>query len=142
MIIEITVPRLGWTMEEGTFVGWLKKDGESVRAGETLFTLDGDKALQEIEATESGTLRVPPSAPKPGSTRRVGAVLGYLGTEGERLPGSTSSPVSLKPDPVLPKVSTRATVASRHAAPAPQTSERSSGHRAISPRALRAAHQL
>ena len=78
MPIEITVPRLGWTMEEGTFVGWLKKDGEPVRAGEPLFTLDGDKALQEIEATDSGVLRISPDAPKPGSTVSVGALLGHL----------------------------------------------------------------
>jgi D-3-phosphoglycerate dehydrogenase len=83
MPVEITVPRLGWTMEEGTFVGWLKKDGEQVRAGEPLFTLDGDKALQEIEATDSGALRIPPDAPQPNSTVRVGDVLGYLLTEGE-----------------------------------------------------------
>src|SRR5438132_7494628 len=83
MPIEITVPRLGWTMEEGAFVGWLKRDGDHVRAGEPLFTLDGDKALQEIEATDSGVLRIPADAPKPGSTVKVGAVLGYLITEGE-----------------------------------------------------------
>src|SRR5262249_17460527 len=78
MPIEITVPRLGWTMEEGTFVGWLKKEGDLVRAGEPLFTLDGDKALQEIEASESGVLRIPGNAPSSGSTVRVGDVLGYL----------------------------------------------------------------
>ncbi|MCI0536735.1 MAG: E3 binding domain-containing protein [Verrucomicrobiales bacterium] len=78
--VEITVPRLGWTMEEGTFVGWLKKEGDRVRAGEPLFTLDGDKALQEIEAPESGILRIPSDAPKAGSTVRVGELLGYLVT--------------------------------------------------------------
>src|SRR6185369_9227983 len=83
MPIEITVPRLGWTMEEGTFVGWLKKDGEPVRAGEPLFTLDGDKALQEIEATDSGVLHIPPNAPQPNSTVRVGELLGYLLAENE-----------------------------------------------------------
>ena len=44
MAIEITVPRLGWTMEEGTFLGWLKQEGDYVRAGEPLFTLEGEKA--------------------------------------------------------------------------------------------------
>ncbi|MBI2948256.1 MAG: glucose 1-dehydrogenase [Verrucomicrobia bacterium] len=84
MPIPITVPRLGWTMEEGTFVGWLKKDGDTVRAGEPLFTLDGDKALQEIEATDNGLLHIPPDAPKPGSTVRVGDLLGYLLAKDER----------------------------------------------------------
>ena len=36
MSIEIIVPRLGWSMEEGAFVAWLKRDGESVRASEPL----------------------------------------------------------------------------------------------------------
>src|SRR4051794_10671569 len=84
MPIEITVPRLGWTMEEGTFVAWLKQDGEKVRSGEPLFSLDGDKALQEVEATDSGILRIPPDAPKPGSTVQVGALLGYMVAEDEQ----------------------------------------------------------
>ena len=39
MAIPITIPRLGWNMEEGIFLGWLKADGEPVRAGEMLFRL-------------------------------------------------------------------------------------------------------
>ena len=34
MAHEIRVPRLGWSMEEGTFIRWLKKDGDAIRAGE------------------------------------------------------------------------------------------------------------
>ncbi len=83
MPLPITVPRLGWSMDEGTFVGWLKKEGESVKAGEPLFTLEGDKASQEIEATDGGILRIPPDAPKAGDTVHVGAVLGYLLAENE-----------------------------------------------------------
>jgi pyruvate dehydrogenase E2 component (dihydrolipoamide acetyltransferase) len=65
MPIEIIVPRLGWSMEEGAFVAWLKKDGEQVRAGEPLFSIEGDKAVQEIESLDSGILRIAPDAPKP-----------------------------------------------------------------------------
>ncbi len=50
MAIEITIPRLGWNMDEGIFVGWLKSDGDAVKPGEPLFSLEGDKATQEIEA--------------------------------------------------------------------------------------------
>ena len=32
MAIPITIPRLGWNMDEGVFAGWLKQDGESIRA--------------------------------------------------------------------------------------------------------------
>ena len=139
MAVEITVPRLGWTMEEGTFVGWLKKDGETVRAGEPLFTLDGDKAIQEIEASDSGTLRIPPDSPQPGSTVRVGLVLGYLTTEGESIqPHDTSGSV----------ISPAASPASQPLALAPAADEKpvplviASAKPAISPRALRAATEL
>ncbi len=63
MAIEITVPRLGWSMEEGGFVAWLKKDGEKVNAGEPLFSIEGDKAVQEIESIDSGILRIAANAP-------------------------------------------------------------------------------
>jgi pyruvate dehydrogenase E2 component (dihydrolipoamide acetyltransferase) len=83
MAIEITVPRLGWTMEEGVFLGWLKQDGDAVREGEALFTLESDKSAQEVEATESGVLRISPHAPAAGGKVRVGEVLGYVAAEGE-----------------------------------------------------------
>lgn len=92
MPIPITVPRLGWSMDKGTFVGWLKEDGASVKAGEPLFSLEGDKATQEIEATHSGILRIPADAPKTGDVVAVGATLGYLAGANERAPlaGGTS----------------------------------------------------
>ena len=59
MAHEIVIPRLGWSMEEGAFVGWLKNDGDHVRRGERLFELEGEKATQEIEAVDEGILRIP-----------------------------------------------------------------------------------
>src|SRR6266496_2645023 len=83
MAIEIIVPRLGWSMAEGAFVAWLKQDGEFIRAGEALFSIEGDKAVQEIEAIDSGILRIAPDSPKPGATVRVGDLLGHLLAESE-----------------------------------------------------------
>jgi len=83
MAIEITVPRLGWTMEEGVFLGWLKQDGDPVREGEALYTLESDKSAQEVEATESGILHISPHAPAAGGKARVGEVLGCIAAEGE-----------------------------------------------------------
>ena len=85
MAHEIRVPRLGWSMEEGTFVRWLKADGEQVRVGEPLFELEGEKALQEIEAVDSGILRIGPAGPAEGAVVTVGAVLGHLVAEGEEV---------------------------------------------------------
>ncbi len=83
MSIEITIPRLGWSMEEGTFAGWMKKDGDVIRRGDALFELEGEKALQEIEALDDGVLQIPPDGPQPGTVLKVGAVIGYLFAEGE-----------------------------------------------------------
>jgi pyruvate dehydrogenase E2 component (dihydrolipoamide acetyltransferase) len=78
MPIEITIPRLGWNMDEGVFVAWLKQDGELVKAGEPLFSLETDKAVQEIESLDSGLLRIAPNGPQPGQTLAVGTVIGIL----------------------------------------------------------------
>ena len=80
MVHEITIPRLGWSMEEGVFSGWLKQDGDTIRQGDPLFELEGEKAVQEIEAVDAGILRIPANSPQPGSAVR------YLVAEGESLP--------------------------------------------------------
>jgi len=90
MAYAIVIPRLGWSMNEGTFVRWLKRDGDTVRRGEALFELEGDKALQEIESVDEGVLRIPPDAPQAGSVVSVGETLGYLVAEGEPLPWQTA----------------------------------------------------
>ena len=83
MPTEITIPRLGWSMEEGNFVGWLKKDGELVKAGEPLFTLENEKTAQDVEAIESGILSIPQDAPQAGSVVKVGQLIGHLLLENE-----------------------------------------------------------
>ncbi len=91
MAFAITIPRLGWSMEEGTFVGWQKKDGDAIRRGDILFELEGEKALQEIEALDEGVLRIPPNGPATGSVLKVGAVVGVLVAEGEAAPWETGT---------------------------------------------------
>ena len=78
MAIEITVPRLGWSMDEGTLVEWLKREGDFVRKGDMLFVLEGEKATQEIESFDEGYLRLPPGGPKSGDVVRVGQVVALL----------------------------------------------------------------
>ena len=132
MPFSITIPRLGWSMEEGTFVRWLKKDGDFVRAGDAVFELEGEKAAQDIEAVDSGVLRIPGDAPKPGTVVAVGAVIGFLVGEGEEAPsaiGSSSSASAAQPKsaeapaPVVVKTTTPQS-AERHEAPAAAPSVR------------------
>jgi len=76
MSIEITMPKLSDTMEEGTILRWLKKVGESVAKGEVLAEVETDKADMELEAEHSGIvseIRV-----KEGAAASVGAVIAVL----------------------------------------------------------------
>lgn len=100
MPFEIVIPRLGWSMEEGTFLGWLKSEGTTIKPGDILFELEGEKASQEIEAVDGGILRFAPDAPAKGAVVPVGKVIGYLLAVGEALPsaGATlSSPATTTP---------------------------------------------
>lgn len=90
MAIQITVPRLGWSMDEGTLTEWLKREGEFVRKGDMLFVLEGDKAAQEIECFDEGFLKFLPDGPQPGDSVRVGQLLAYLIAEDEELPPADS----------------------------------------------------
>lgn len=100
MAIPITVPRLGWNMDEGVFLGWLKKPGEAVRAGDALFALEGEKAAEEIESFDAGNLHAPEDGPKPGDRVAVGAMIGYLLQQGEAAP-SLAPPLPELPPTVL-----------------------------------------
>ncbi|MBT4010995.1 MAG: 2-oxo acid dehydrogenase subunit E2 [Planctomycetaceae bacterium] len=86
MAIEITIPRLGWSMDEGIFVQWLKGDGDLITAGDMLFVIEGDKATQEIESFDSGVLCIPAGAAVAGDVVQVGQVMGFLLAEGETPP--------------------------------------------------------
>lgn len=133
MAEAIAMPRLGWTMEEGILVEWLKADGDAVEAGEILFTVQSDKALNEIETFSSGILRIPPDAPQPGATVPVGTVLGYLLQPGEAMP---TAPLSAPAAAPVPMPAEPAPAAKSEPAPA-----RSAGP-TISPRARRVASAL
>lgn len=88
MAFEITIPRLGWSMEEGTFVRWLKQDGDQILPGDPLFELEGEKAAQDVEAVDGGILRISPESPEEGAIVAVGTVIGYLTAAGEAIPAS------------------------------------------------------
>ena len=80
------MPRLGWTAEEGILKEWLLADGSKVEIGDVLFAVEGDKAVEEIEALDPGILRIPKDAPEPGQSVPVGALLAYILEEGEAMP--------------------------------------------------------
>jgi len=142
MAVEIVMPRFGWTMEEGLLAEWTKQDGDSVRVGDVLFTVESDKALNEVESFENGILRIPPNSPPVGSTVRVGALLAYVVQPGERAPFE-DQPASTLPPATLAasELATPTAEVAGGALPAAPDAPARPRH-AVSPRARRVAAEL
>lgn len=75
MAVEVVLPKLGFSMNEGQIAGWLAADGAQVSEGDPLFLLEADKSTNEVEAPASGILRIEAEA---GETYEVGTVIGYI----------------------------------------------------------------
>jgi pyruvate dehydrogenase E2 component (dihydrolipoamide acetyltransferase) len=75
---EIVMPRLSDTMEEGTILRWLKRDGEEVARGEELVEIETDKATMTYESDQAGVLE---TLAAEGDTLAVGAVIARVGAE-------------------------------------------------------------
>ena len=60
MAEELFIPKLGQTVEEVTLIEWTAKDGEKVRAGQAVLKVETDKAVFDVEATDSGYLHIGP----------------------------------------------------------------------------------
>ncbi|MEI8368569.1 MAG: dihydrolipoamide acetyltransferase family protein [Planctomycetia bacterium] len=86
MANDIRIPRLGWSMEEGTFVRWLKAPGDRVKPSEPLFELEGEKSVEPVESIDGGVLHVPAGAPGEGAVVKVGTLIGWLLADGESPP--------------------------------------------------------
>ena len=80
------MPRLGWDMKVGSVAEWLKRDGDRVEVGEPICMIAGDKATTELEAPESGILRLAPRTPEVGEEVPIGTLLAYLVAAGEEVP--------------------------------------------------------
>lgn len=78
--IDVTMPNLGYDMEEGKVQRWLKQIGDSVARGEPIAEVETDKTTVEMEAMASGTLAE--IVCEAGSTAAVGDVIAYLESDG------------------------------------------------------------
>lgn len=81
MPIEITMPRLSDTMEEGTLIKWRVKEGDAVSSGDHLADVETDKATMELQAFDDGTVAQVPV--NEGDTVPVGDLILLLAEEGE-----------------------------------------------------------
>lgn len=75
MAVEILLPKIGFSMNEGQIAEWLAKDGDDVTEGQPLFSLEADKSTNEVESPASGKLRI---VAQVGETYEIGTVLGYI----------------------------------------------------------------
>lgn len=82
MAVDILMPALSPTMEEGTLAKWLKGEGDKVEAGDVIAEIETDKATMEVEAVDEGTL-AKILIPEGTEGVKVNAVIAVLTEDGE-----------------------------------------------------------
>jgi 2-oxoglutarate dehydrogenase E2 component (dihydrolipoamide succinyltransferase) len=95
---DVTVPRAGESISEGTLNRWLKPDGAYVKVDEPLYEMGTDKATQEVGALVAGVLKI--LVPE-GQTVQVGAVVAKIDTDAKAHAGQSApaKPAPQKSDP-------------------------------------------
>ena len=106
MPIEILMPALSPTMEEGTLARWLVKEGDTVKSGQILAEIETDKATMEFEAVDEGVIGKLLVAEGTAGVK-VNAPIAQLVAEGEAA-GASPAPVAEKPAAVLAPAPVRA----------------------------------
>src|SRR5690348_3903772 len=82
MPIELRMPALSPTMEEGTLAKWLVKEGDAVKSGDILAEIETDKATMEFEAVDEGTIAKIVVAEGTDEVK-VGTVIALIAADGE-----------------------------------------------------------
>ncbi|MCZ8323985.1 MAG: pyruvate dehydrogenase complex E1 component subunit beta [Sphingomonadaceae bacterium] len=122
MSIELKMPALSPTMEEGTLAKWLVKEGDTVKSGDILAEIETDKATMEFEAVDEGVIGKLLVAEGTEGVK-VGTVIAVIGGEGEAVvpaqagTGGGEKPASA-PAPVAAAPAERPAPAPRKADPA------------------------
>ncbi|MCE2730002.1 MAG: pyruvate dehydrogenase complex E1 component subunit beta [Sphingomonadaceae bacterium] len=103
MAIELKMPALSPTMEEGTLARWLVKEGDSVKSGDILAEIETDKATMEFEAVDEGVI-TSISVPEGTDGVKVGTVIALISSDDEAAapapaPAKTTPAPSVEPTP-------------------------------------------
>ena len=96
MSVEIKMPALSPTMEEGTLAKWLVKEGDTVAAGDIMAEIETDKATMEFEAVDEGVL-AKIIVPEGTDGVKVGTVIAMIAEEGEDA-SNVEAPAADTPD--------------------------------------------
>ena len=133
MPIEILMPALSPTMEEGTLAKWLVKEGDTVSSGDIIAEIETDKATMEFEAVDEGTIGKI-IVPEGSEGVKVNALIAVLLEDGEE--ASDAVPSSASADDAGDKAAATAVsaepatpTAERSATPAPAAPAASDGTR-------------
>jgi pyruvate dehydrogenase E2 component (dihydrolipoamide acetyltransferase) len=93
MATNILMPALSPTMTEGTLARWLKKEGETIKAGDVIAEIETDKATMEVEAVDEGVLGK--ILVQDGSANvKVNEPIAILVDAGEAVPGGAVAPAA------------------------------------------------
>ena len=100
MSVDILMPALSPTMEEGNLAKWLKSEGDRVEPGDVIAEIETDKATMEVEAVDEGVL-AKILVPEGTENVKVNAVIAVLAEEGEdagavKASGMTDAPEAMK----------------------------------------------
>jgi pyruvate/2-oxoglutarate dehydrogenase complex dihydrolipoamide acyltransferase (E2) component len=76
MSTPISIPKLGFSMTEGTLVEWLVADGDSVAEGQIIYRLETDKVENDIESPAAGVIHI---TGEEGEVYDVGTPIGEIG---------------------------------------------------------------
>jgi pyruvate dehydrogenase E2 component (dihydrolipoamide acetyltransferase) len=139
MAHRIDMPSVGQTTDELVIVEWLKKEGDPVALGESLFSVQTDKAQVEVESVAAGTLlKVLRDA---GDTVQAGSPVAYIGTAGEAVPdGSDAGSADIATSIAVSEIP--APTPAPRAGPERRSPERAPGRVAALPAARRLASAL
>lgn len=75
MAVEVLLPKIGFSMNEGTLAEWLVADGGQAVEGQPLYALESEKSTQEVDSPATGTLKI---VAQIGETYEVGTLLATI----------------------------------------------------------------
>ncbi|MCA0207834.1 MAG: pyruvate dehydrogenase complex dihydrolipoamide acetyltransferase [Proteobacteria bacterium] len=116
MPIELKMPALSPTMEEGTLAKWLVKEGDTVKSGDLLAEIETDKATMEFEAIDEGVVSQILVAEGTDNVK-VGTVIAVIAGEGEDASSAKAAPAPTAA--AEPKAETATSVPAAAPAPTP-----------------------
>lgn len=105
MAVDLIMPKLGLTMEEGTVVRWLVAEGDRVEKGQPVLEVETDKVVVEVEATASGIIG--PLLVGEGQTVPVTTLLARIYAPEEKIEPEATSFKKAEEEAHAPRVTAR-----------------------------------